>query len=79
MSSMQSAPATIPATSAGTFSYALAPADPGTVTVAATSSGSPQELGQRHHRRQPRARHQIRLRRTSPTAATTHATLALTG
>ncbi len=43
MSSMQSAPATIPATSAGTFTAALAPADPGTVTVAATNSGSWQD------------------------------------
>jgi hypothetical protein len=37
MSSMQSAPATIPATNAGTFTDALAPAGPGTVTVEATS------------------------------------------
>ena len=43
MSSMQSAPATIPATSAGTFTAALAPAGPGTVTVAATNSGSWQD------------------------------------
>ena len=43
MSSMQSAPATIPATSAGTFTAALAPVDPGTVTVEATNSGSWQD------------------------------------
>ena len=40
---MQSAPATIPATNAGTFRYALAPADLGTVTVEATSSDRPQD------------------------------------
>jgi len=41
---MQSAPATIPATSAATFRCAFAPADPGTVAVEATDSGSPHEL-----------------------------------
>ncbi len=38
---MLSAPATIPATSAETFTAAFAPADPGTLTRSATSSCSP--------------------------------------
>ena len=61
MSAIESAPATMPATSADTFAPAATPAPPGTVRCASASSLSPARCGQRHRRDQPGARHEIRI------------------
>ena len=58
---MLSAPATIPATSALTFAPALAPLSVGTLRCSSANAGQAALLGQRHHRDQAGARHQIRV------------------
>ena len=61
MSSMLSAPATIPATSELTFNPALAPLSVGTLRCSSANAGQAALAGQRHHRDQPSAGHQIRV------------------
>ncbi len=61
MSSMLSAPATIPATSAFTFAPALEPLSVGTVEVLVSQRLQTAFLGQRHDRDQASTRHQVRV------------------
>ena len=61
MSSMESAPATIPATSAVTFDPACAPWSVATVRWRSASLRRPTRAAKRQHRDQPRGRHEIRL------------------
>jgi len=61
MSSIESAPATIPATSEATFKPAFAPLSPGTLKCSRASRSSPACLGQTHHRDQARRPDQIRI------------------
>ena len=60
MSSMLSAPATIPATSEVTFNPAFAPLSVGTVKMLIRQLRQTHPVGQRDHRDQPGRGHQIR-------------------
>ena len=61
MSSIESAPQTIPATSARTFAAAFAPPFAAIVSRSTSRRGQPAPLRQRHHRHQPGARHEVRI------------------
>ena len=61
MSSMLSAPATIPATSEATFSPAFAPLSVGTAQLLLGQLLEPRGPGQRQDRDQPGRRHEIRI------------------
>ena len=61
MSSMLSAPATIPATSEATFNPAFAPLSVGHAQMLISQVGQPRPLGQGEDRDQARGRHQIRV------------------
>ena len=62
MSSMESAPQTIQATSARIFAAAFAPPPFAVIVSRSVSSrGSPHPISQRQHRNQPGARHEVRI------------------
>ena len=61
MSLMESAPATIPATSARIFAVAFAPPFAAILTRSDEQRRQPAPVGQRHHRHQPGARHEVRI------------------
>src|SRR5450759_1781040 len=61
MASMVSAPATIPATNAATFTSALDPVDPGTRTWAQVRSCSPARSAKAMTGIRPGARHEVRV------------------